>query len=131
MCRFYGLDILVNAGSVFRAALCELCTLSEHYEAWKGLVEAQELVQELKVEVTRLHEENTVTTSLTEGVTRLEGGIRDGQMQRKRDLAILQAQTDTGPGTLPAAARDLTRRHLLLDAEVQKGQSVELTTACF
>lgn len=91
----------------------------------------QASVQELKDELMRLREANSVATSSREVVTRFEGDLTDAQAQNEREHAPLRKWTNAEWDVFYATVGDHSCLQLLLNAEAQERQSVERTTSSF
>lgn len=125
----YSLDVPINDGGIFRAALWGLNTVGKHNKMLNKIAEAQESMQDVEVKVSRLCEENTFAAPWRKVVTRVDGGLADVRVEIECELTTLQTEANNDRDMLHAAVKDRTRLQLLLDAERKKGQNVESTTA--
>lgn len=82
-------------------------------------------MQELDSQKSRLHEANTVATSLGGVMARLQGELANSREQGEHHLSALQTGSNSDQDMLHSSVRDLTHVELLMDAERQKRRNIK------
>lgn len=123
--RLYALDVLVNAGGVFRPALLSLKIIGKRRKLLEQRAPPQTPAQELESEMSCLRESSMMVTTSEKVDACLQGELADSPAQNKRKVEVLHAQADADRDMRYAAVRNRSHVQWILDAERQLRRSVE------